>query len=143
MIDERMMASTAGRFCAAGATIANVSLGLSVLALAVLLFGNARGFGAWLWGLVAALGGAGAWYRFRLVFDAGVFADIASIDDRAIVARLAAFDSTLQVLAGRPREASATRTLPDRVRGARRLVARVASITVAQASIALLAAFAR
>jgi hypothetical protein len=143
MIDERMMASTAGRFCAAGATIASVCLALALLALVVLVFGNARGFAPWLWGLVAAMGSAGAWYRFRLVFDAGVFADIASIGDGAVAARLAAFDSALQGLAGRARGESETRTLPDRVRGARRLVARLASITVAQALIALLAALVR
>src|SRR5688572_3884915 len=104
-IDERMMAATAGRFCAAGATLANVSLGLATLGFAMLLFGSGRGFDAWPWWLVAALGGAGAWYRFRLVFDAGVFADLAALDDGAVGARMAAFDATLQMLAGRSRSA--------------------------------------
>lgn len=143
MSDERMMASTAGRFCAAGATLANISLGLAMLGFVVLLFGNVRGLEAWPWGLVAALGLAGAWYRFRLVFDAGVFADFAALDDGGVAVRMAAFDATLRVLAGQSRGASAMRSLPDRVRGARRLVARAASVAAAQSFVALAATLAR
>jgi hypothetical protein len=142
MIDDRMLASTAGRFCTAGATITHVSLGLAMLALVVLAFGGSASPRAWGWGLVAALGIPGAWYRFRLAFDAGVFADVAARDEGAVAARLAAFDAALDVLSGHPRKVVATGALPERVRGARRLVVRAASVTLAQALVALLAALA-
>jgi len=143
MITGPMLASTAARFCAAGASIANVSLALAMLALVALLFGNPRGAEAWCWWLVASSGGAGAWYRFRLGFDAGVFADIAAGSDSTVDARIAAFDSALLVIAGRSREASGARTLSDRVLGARRLVMRAASVTAAQAAVALFVAMPR
>ena len=139
MTAERMLASTSARFCDAGATVATLGVALAMLALAVLLFGDARHVRAWPWGLVAALGMAAAWYRFRLVFDAGVFADTAAGDDDGTVdERLAGFDAALAKLA--PSGPVTARTLQERARGARRLVICAASVTAAQFAIAVVAA---
>ena len=136
-----MLASTTGRFCEAGATVATLGVALAMLALVVLLFGDVRDVRAWPWGLVAALGIAAAWYRFRLVLDAGVFADVAAGDEGAVDERLAAFDAALATLA--PSRPATTRTLLERARGARRLVVRAIGVTAAQFAVAMIAALTR
>jgi hypothetical protein len=136
--EQRMLALTASRWCAAGTGLAAVSLALAVFALAVLTFGSARGFAPWLWWLVAVLGGAGAWYRFRLAFDAKTFGDIAGRDaDSGVSVRATAFDAALAAL--RATSPLPSRPLAERARGAHALVVRAGAIAVVQSIAALLA----
>ena len=140
---ERMLALTAARWCSAGATLAWLSLAISAAAFAALAFDRAHGAAAWALWIAAALGGIGAWYRFRLLFDAGVFGDIAGPEgDEGISSRAAAFDASLAALLGRDARA-ASRPLAERARGAHRLVARAGAIVVMQLAAALFAVFPR
>lgn len=108
-----------------------LSTGLTLLAIAALLFR----FG-WLplSGLALLLGLFARYYGFRIALDRRLFDELA--DGRLALSDL---DAALRSLSN-GKKGSAPRSLGDRCRGARRLVARHAVVTLAQVAALSLAA---
>ena len=140
---QRAIAKVAADGCAAGAAIASVNAALGGLGLASLVFGHPSAPASWAWWSVACLGIAGVWYGFRLRFDARVFLSLAGAlgEDGTVASRAADFDAALDAVAAKTRARDPQRTLVDRARGARRLLARLVAATAAQIGLALFAAW--
>ena len=133
--DSALCAATA-RLLQASATVSAWGLALAVVGMAVLaLTGRSLPQVSWLgFAAVALLGLPERYLAFRLRLDAGLFNDLAA----QTIASLGVLDHALQRL-GLRSTPGASRTLEDRVLGARQLLQRHGMVVTCQSVLFLLA----
>jgi hypothetical protein len=134
--NDSALCSTIVRLLQAASVLAAWSLGLSMVAMAVLaLTGRSLPLLSWLgFGGVALAGALERYLAFRLRFDAGLFKDLATQQ----IASLDTLDSSLQCLNLRPAPGQ-PRGLMDRVMGARQLIQRHTIVVICQSALFWLA----
>ena len=134
--NDRALCAATARLLQASGRISAWGLALAVVGMAVLaLTGRSLPLVSWLgFAAVVVLGLPERYLAFRLQFDAGLFKDLSAQN----MASLAALDHALQRL-GLRKAPDATRTLEDRVLGARQLLQRHGIVVVCQSALFLLA----
>jgi len=132
--EERAEARLTAEMLGAAGRTDLISAGITLLAAAALLFG----FG-WQPASIAALalGLAGRYFGFRVGLDRGLFGDLA--EGRL---ELSDLDAALRAMSGGAK-GNEPRSIADRCRGARRLLATQAWVVVAQLAATTVAALVR